>query len=150
MELIKMQNDNIFSLYDGDKKINFQTARFTPAVLDKILPLFNVIIDLSTPTDIVNQLEGMTAESSSQTTDLKKLATLAREQQKTIQPEQMNKINICRVKILQAVVNRTKSAFDYTLFDGDYSNEFWQNQDFNEVGEIVDSFRVRYKINIYG
>jgi hypothetical protein len=150
MELIKMQNDNIFSLYDGDKKINFQTARFTPAVLDKILPLFNVIIDLSTPTDIVNQLEGMTAESSSQTTDLKKLATLAREQQKTIQPEEMNKINICRVKILQAVVNRTKSAFDYTLFDGDYSNEFWQNQDFNEVGEIIDSFRVRYKINIYG
>lgn len=142
--------DNTIALYDGESVVNFTISRFTPAVLDKILPLFNEIIEKSTP-DLINELEGVTQDGMSQNTDLKKLATLAREQQKTITKEKMNEIYECRVKILQAVIDRRKSkVFDFAKLDEPATGEFWQNQDYNEVGKIVDNFRQNYKINLYG
>lgn len=137
-------------LYDGNNLVNFTIGRFTPAKLDIILPLFNEIIDKSTP-DVINELEGITQDGMSSNTDLKKLATLAREQQKTISKEKANEIFDCRVKIIQAVIDRAKTKnFDFTKLDEASTGEFWQNQDYNEIGKIVDNFRQNFKINIYG
>jgi len=134
----------------NEKLIKFNQKRFTPAVADKVLPLYEEIFELQ-KNNIGTKLTGDIeyADGTVAKCTMKDLMNLQLEGIKPANKEDYKKYNELCYEIVKNVIDYTVTSEKYRdQIDSDTGSAFWRNQSIQDVRDFVQFFRSENPLGI--
>lgn len=143
-------NENSKDGKANEKAIKFNQKRFTPAVADKVLPLYKGIFELQ-ETNLNKKMTGDIeyADGTVAKCTMKDLMNLQLEGIKPANKEDYKKYNELCYEIVKNVIDYTVTSEKFRdQIESDSNSEFWQNQSIQDVRDFVQFFRSENPLGI--